>query len=118
MPLSEIYGMSESSGPMTWSPQANRPGSVGQAIPGCEVAIADDGEVLCRGGNVFQGYLNDPEKTAETLVDGWLHSGDIGEIDADGYLHDRRPQEGADHHLRRQEHQPGQPRGGAEDDSR
>jgi long-chain acyl-CoA synthetase len=59
---------------------------VGQAIPGCEVALADDGEVICRGGNVFQGYLNMPEKTAEVLVDGWFHSGDIGEIDAEGYL--------------------------------
>ncbi len=57
VPLSEIYGMSESSGPMTWSPERNKPGSVGQAIPGCEVTIADDGEVICRGGNVFQGYL-------------------------------------------------------------
>jgi long-chain acyl-CoA synthetase len=86
VPLSEIYGMSESSGPMTWSPQANRPGSVGQEIPGCEVRIADDGEVICRGGNVFQGYLKQPDKTAETIIDGWLHSGDIGEIDADGYI--------------------------------
>ena len=86
VPLSEIYGMSESSGPMTWSPNANRPGCVGQAIPGCEVVIADDGEVLCRGGNVFHGYFEHPDKTAETLIDGWLHSGDIGEIDDDGYL--------------------------------
>ena len=86
VPLSEIYGMSESSGPMNWSPEANRPGSVGQEIPGCEVRIADDGEVICRGGNVFQGYLKQPDKTAETLIDGWLHSGDIGEMDADGYL--------------------------------
>jgi long-chain acyl-CoA synthetase len=86
VPLSEIYGMSESSGPMTWSPHANHPGSVGQAIPGCEVVIADDGEVLCRGGNVFQGYFEHPDKTAETIVDGWLHSGDIGELDSDGYL--------------------------------
>ncbi|MCB0997774.1 MAG: AMP-binding protein [Acidimicrobiales bacterium] len=86
VPLSEIYGMSESSGPMTWSPKANRPGSVGQEIPGCEVRIADDGEVICRGGNVFQGYLKQPDKTAETLIDGWLHSGDIGEMDADGYV--------------------------------
>jgi long-chain acyl-CoA synthetase len=86
VPLSEIYGMSESSGPMTWSPQANHPGSVGQEIPGCEVRIADDGEVICRGGNVFQGYLKQPDKTAETLVDGWLHSGDIGVVDADGYV--------------------------------
>ncbi len=86
VPLSEIYGMSESSGPMTWSPEANRPGSVGREIPGCEVRLADDGEVICRGGNVFQGYLKQPDKTAETLIDGWLHSGDIGEMDADGYL--------------------------------
>jgi long-chain acyl-CoA synthetase len=86
VPLSEIYGMSESSGPMTWSPEANRPGSVGREIPGCEVRIADDGEIICRGGNVFQGYLKQPDKTAETLIDGWLHSGDIGEIDAAGYV--------------------------------
>ena len=86
VPFSEIYGMSESSGPMTWSPNANRPGCVGQAIPGCDVVIADDGEVLCRGGNVFMGYFELPDKTAETVIDGWLHSGDIGELDSDGYL--------------------------------
>ncbi|TVR26407.1 MAG: long-chain fatty acid--CoA ligase [Ilumatobacter sp.] len=86
VPLSEIYGMSESSGPMTWSPHANKPGSVGQAVPGCEVEIAEDGEVICRGGNVFQGYYKEPEKTAETLVDGWLHSGDIGVMDDEGYV--------------------------------
>jgi long-chain acyl-CoA synthetase len=86
VPLSEIYGMSESSGPMTWSPERNKPGSVGRAIPGCEVVIADDGEVICRGGNVFQGYLKQPDKTAETIIDGWLHSGDIGEIDDEGYV--------------------------------
>jgi long-chain acyl-CoA synthetase len=86
VPLSEIYGMSESCGPMTFSPLRNKPGFVGQAIPGCEVRIADDGEVICRGGNVFVGYLNQPQKTAETLIDGWLHSGDIGEMDEEGYL--------------------------------
>ncbi len=86
VPLSEIYGMSESSGPMTYSPHRNKPGYVGQAIPGCEVVIADDGEVVCRGGNVFVGYLNQPAKTAETLIDGWLHSGDIGVMDDEGYL--------------------------------
>ncbi len=86
VPLSEIYGMSESSGPMCWSPYANKPGSVGQAIPGCEVRLADDGEVICKGGNVFQGYLGQPDKTAETIVDEWLHSGDIGEIDEEGYV--------------------------------
>jgi long-chain acyl-CoA synthetase len=86
VPLSEIYGMSESSGPMTYSPRRNKPGYVGQAIPGCEVKIAGDGEVVCRGGNVFVGYLNQPGKTAETVIDGWLHSGDIGLMDDEGYL--------------------------------
>ena len=84
--LAEVYGLSETSGPMTFSPVRNKPGYVGQAIPGCEVAIAEDGEVICRGGNVFQGYLNQPDKTAEALVDGWFHSGDIGEFDEEGYL--------------------------------
>ena len=63
VPLSEIYGMSESSGPMTWTPNRIKPGTVGPAIPGCEVALADDGEIICRGGNVFEGYLNAPEKS-------------------------------------------------------
>ncbi|MFZ8998455.1 MAG: AMP-dependent synthetase/ligase [Ilumatobacteraceae bacterium] len=84
--LAEIYGLSETSGPMTFSPTRNKPGYVGQAIPGCEVRLADDGEVICRGGNVFQGYLNQPDKTAEALVDGWFHSGDIGVFDDEGYL--------------------------------
>jgi long-subunit acyl-CoA synthetase (AMP-forming) len=86
VPLSEIYGMSESSGPMTWAPVLIKPGTVGPAIPGCDVRLADDGEVICEGGNVFLGYLNDPDKTAEALPDGWLHSGDIGEVDEDGYF--------------------------------
>jgi long-chain acyl-CoA synthetase len=87
VPLAEIYGMSESSGPMTFDAVDVRLGTVGRAIPGCEVKLAEDGEVICRGGNVFRGYLNDPEKTAEALDDdGWLHSGDIGEFDDDGYL--------------------------------
>ena len=87
VPLSEIYGMSENSGPMTWTATRVKPGTVGPAIPGCEVALADDGEIICRGGNVFGGYLNAPEKTAEALDDeGWLHSGDIGEVDEDGYF--------------------------------
>jgi long-chain acyl-CoA synthetase len=86
VPLSEIYGMSESSGPMTWSPEANKPGYVGRVIPGAEVVIADDGEVMFRGGNVFQGYLKQPDKTAESMTDDWLHTGDIGELDADGFL--------------------------------
>jgi len=87
VPLSEIYGMSESSGPMTWTATRIKAGSVGPAVPGCEVKLADDGEIICRGGNVFSGYFKSPEKTAEALdADGWLHSGDIGEVDEDGYF--------------------------------
>jgi long-chain acyl-CoA synthetase len=87
VPLSEIYGMSESTGPITWEPYRVKPGSVGVAFPGCEVFLADDGEVCCRGGNVFVGYLDDPEKTAGALgPDGTLRSGDLGEIDDEGYL--------------------------------
>ncbi|HEX2851126.1 MAG TPA: AMP-binding protein [Acidimicrobiales bacterium] len=87
VPFSEIYGMSEDSGPLTWDPIRVKPGACGRPLPGVEVRLADDGEVLGRGGNIFVGYLNDPEKTAETLdADGWLHTGDIGEIDGEGYL--------------------------------
>ncbi|HMG44934.1 MAG TPA: AMP-dependent synthetase/ligase [Acidimicrobiales bacterium] len=87
VPMSEIYGLSETTGPMTWSPLEVKPGYVGVAFPGCDVFLADDGEVCCRGGNVFLGYLDDPERTAEALDDdGTLHTGDIGELDDDGYL--------------------------------
>ena len=86
VPLSEIYGMSENTGPLTWAPWQVKAGTVGPSIPGCEVTLADDGEIIARGGNVFVGYLGDDEKTAEALEDGWLHTGDIGEIDDDGYL--------------------------------
>ena len=87
VPLSEIYGLSETSGPMTWAPYKVKPGYVGHACPGIEVKLDADGEVMCRGGNVFRGYLNQPEKTAEVLDDeGWFRSGDIGEFDEDGYL--------------------------------
>lgn len=87
VPMSEVYGMSESSGPMTFSAWQPKPGYVGPAIPGCEVRLAEDGEVICRGGNVYLGYYKEPEKTAEALdEEGWLHSGDIGEVDDDGYF--------------------------------
>ena len=87
VPISDVYGLSECSGPMTWAPLAAKPGTIGKAMPGVEVKLAQDGEILCRGGNVFGGYLNDPERTAESLDgDGWLHTGDIGQVDEAGYF--------------------------------
>ncbi len=87
VPFSEIYGMSENTGGMTWEPFAVRQGTVGRPLPGTEVILADDGEVLCRGPIVSRGYFKDPERTAETFDDeGWLHTGDIGRYDEDGYL--------------------------------
>lgn len=85
--LSEIYGMSESTGPITWDPYAVRVGTVGRALPGVLVKLADDGEVCFKGGNAFRGYLKDPEKTAEMIdAEGWYHTGDIGALDDGGYL--------------------------------
>jgi long-chain acyl-CoA synthetase len=85
--MSEVYGMSENTGGMTWEPHLVKAGRVGRAFPNTEVITAADGEVLCRGGIVFKGYLNDPERTREALDDdGWLHTGDIGEFDDDGFL--------------------------------
>jgi long-chain acyl-CoA synthetase len=86
IPLSEVYGMSESTGVISWEPYQVKPGTVGRAIPNVEIRIADDGEILARGPNVFPGYLGSPEATADILEDGWLHTGDIGELDGDGYL--------------------------------
>jgi long-chain acyl-CoA synthetase len=87
LPLSELYGMSETCGPITWAPERVRAGTVGPPAPGVEVRLEPDGEVQCRGGNVFRGYLDDPALTAETLdADGWLSTGDIGELDTEGYL--------------------------------
>jgi long-subunit acyl-CoA synthetase (AMP-forming) len=86
VPLSEGYGMSETTAILTWS-HAAKPGYVGQPATGVEMKLGDDGEVLARGGNMFVGYLDAPEQTAETKdADGWVHTGDIGEIDEDGYL--------------------------------
>ncbi len=83
----EVYGQSEDTGPTSFN-QAGRTrlGSVGPKIPGIEVKIASDGEILIKGPNVFLGYYKEPEATAEALVDGMLHSGDLGEFDRDGFL--------------------------------
>jgi len=83
----EIYGSSESSGPTTCNrPGVNRFGTVGQVWPGLEVRLAADGEILVKGPGVFTGYYRDAAATAEALVDGWYHSGDLGELGGDGYL--------------------------------
>ena len=87
VPLCEGYGMSEVCVATVNPIEANRIGTVGLPLPGIELRLADDGEVLMRGPTVMLGYRNLPEKTAETIdVQGWLHSGDIGQLDEDGYL--------------------------------
>lgn len=87
LPIYEVYGMTEA----TVATHANRPGAVklgtvGRVLPSMEAKIADDGEILMRGPFLFQGYLKSPEATAEVLEGGWLHTGDIGDMDAEGFL--------------------------------
>jgi long-subunit acyl-CoA synthetase (AMP-forming) len=86
--LAELWGMSETCGAGTCNrPGAVKIGTVGPPGPGCEIRIAEDGEVLVRSEFVMLGYRNLPDKTAETIdSEGWLHTGDIGELDEDGYL--------------------------------
>lgn len=85
--LVEGYGATETSAvSFVNHPTEPRFGTVGTVIPGTQARIAEDGEVLLKGPGVMRGYHNDPEKTAEVLIDGWYHTGDIGEIDGDGYL--------------------------------
>ncbi|MBA2542375.1 MAG: long-chain fatty acid--CoA ligase [Deltaproteobacteria bacterium] len=87
MPIAEVWGMSELSCVATAMPKGQtKIGTVGKAMPGVEIKIAEDGEVLVRGPLVMRGYRNKPEQTAETIKDGWLHTGDVGELDAEGFL--------------------------------
>ncbi|QSE86550.1 AMP-dependent synthetase/ligase [Rhodococcus koreensis] len=88
IPICEVWGMSETSLAITISPRdAIREGTVGLPLPGIEVKVAEDGELLVRGATVMRGYRNKPDQTAEAIdKDGWLHTGDIGTIDEDGYV--------------------------------
>jgi long-subunit acyl-CoA synthetase (AMP-forming) len=88
VPVLEAWGMSETSAVTTVNPKdAPKYGSVGRPVPGVEIALRDDGEILVRGGGVMRGYRNDPVRTADVLDgDGWIHTGDIGTLDDRGYL--------------------------------
>ena len=89
IPLREGWGMTETTGGGTVTPRgAGKPGSIGVPGPGVQMRISEQGEILVRGGVVFGGYLNLPEKTAEAIdADGWLHTGDVGRVDSDGYFY-------------------------------
>ncbi len=84
----EVWGQTESCGAVTSNIAGKaKPGSIGPRMQHAEVKVSEQGELLVRGKTVFMGYLNQPEKTAETLKDGWLHTGDVGKVDADGFFY-------------------------------
>jgi long-chain acyl-CoA synthetase len=84
--MREVYGQTENCGVATGMPDRIKLGTVGVAAPHTEVKLSPEGEILLKGPHVFMGYLNQPEKTAETVRDGWLHTGDVGMLDNEGYL--------------------------------
>ena len=87
LPVLEGYGLSESAPLLAVNPMEDRRmGTVGKVAKGVELKIAEDGEIIARGGNIMPGYWKNKKATKESLIDGWLHTGDIGEFDADGYL--------------------------------
>jgi long-chain acyl-CoA synthetase len=87
VPVLEGYGMTETSTAATYSTvESHRWGTVGRAIPGCEVRIADDGEILLKGANIFRGYYKNDDASFGAVVGGWLHTGDLGSLDEDGFL--------------------------------
>jgi long-chain acyl-CoA synthetase len=87
VPVLEGYGMTETSTAATYSTiEHHRWGSVGRPVPGCEIRIADDGEILLKGPNIFKGYYKNENASWGAIEDGWMHTGDLGTLDADGYL--------------------------------
>jgi long-chain acyl-CoA synthetase len=86
LPIDELWGQTELGIITTTRKGIYRLGTVGAAVPGTEIRIDDNGEIISRSLGQFDGYLNLPEKTAETIIDGWVHTGDVGELDDEGYL--------------------------------
>ena len=89
IPVYEGWGLTETTAGATlnyWN-ENNKIGSVGKAIPNTEIKIAEDGEILLKGDHVMPGYYNNHDATNETIIDGWLHTGDVGKLDDDGYLY-------------------------------